>query len=452
MQERFLRPSGLLLLAVGVLLGLGTPSARASGWGAPAPAASQRPIVFVHGGAGSGAQFETQAMRFASNGYPSSRIHVFEYDSQFKVETYEQVQARLDHEIEIIRRASDADQVDLLCHSLGTRVSQTYLSETPEQARKVAHYVNIDGYPAEFPPGQVPTLAIWAGVGTQGRTIEGATNVTIPNQTHVQVATSSEAFAEIYRFFTGATPHTLRIEPAADAPIEIAGRAVVFPENVGIAVGSAVAVWEVSPQTGARTSEDPLAVVRVTASGHFGPLTVRPGAHHELVVVRADGGIHHFFYEPFPRSDHLVRLNLSRPGQGLDARIERSPQHVALTVVRFKEFWGDQGAQNDVLSVDGVNLINDKTSPRDNRTISVYAYDDGADKASDLTKPLSEIYGTPFMTGVDLFIPAAQTQPPDQTFTLRVVPRGDEGRARTFTVPAIQSSTARVTVQLHDWE
>lgn len=28
------------------------------------------PVIFVHGGAGSGAQFESQKMRFTSNGYP----------------------------------------------------------------------------------------------------------------------------------------------------------------------------------------------------------------------------------------------------------------------------------------------------------------------------------------------------------------------------------------------
>ena len=453
MQERFLRPSGLILLAACALLGVGASSAQAEGWAAPPPTpAARRPMVFVHGGAGSGAQFETQALRFATNGYPSSLIHVFEYDSQFKVETFEQVQHRLDHEIHLIRKTSGAEQIDLLGHSLGTRVAQSYLSGAPEQASQVAHYVNIDGYPAEFPPGNVPTLAIWAGVGTPGRGIEGATNVTVPNQTHVQVATSAESFAEIYHFFTGTAARTRGIEPAGDAPIQIAGRAVVFPENVGVASDSAVAVWEIDPQSGTRSTQEPLGVFRVTTSGHFGPLKVRAGAYHELVVVRREGGIHHFFYEPFPRSDHLLRLNLSPPGGGLDTKVDRSPQHVALTVVRFKEFWGDQGSQNDVLSVDGVNLVNEKTSPRSNRTISVFAYDEGSDQASDLSKPLSEIYGTPFMTGVDLFIPAAIEQPPERTFTLRLVPRGDEGRARTLTIPAIPSSTARVTVQLHDWE
>jgi triacylglycerol esterase/lipase EstA (alpha/beta hydrolase family) len=41
----------------------------------------RNPIIFVHGGSGSGAQFESQAMRFASNGYPQDHIRALQYDS-----------------------------------------------------------------------------------------------------------------------------------------------------------------------------------------------------------------------------------------------------------------------------------------------------------------------------------------------------------------------------------
>lgn len=38
------------------------------------------PIVFVHGFAGSAQQYESQAMRFAANGYPLERISAYEND------------------------------------------------------------------------------------------------------------------------------------------------------------------------------------------------------------------------------------------------------------------------------------------------------------------------------------------------------------------------------------
>src|SRR5947209_611179 len=39
------------------------------------------PVIFVHGFEGSGSQFESQAMRLHSNGYPAGWIGVLEYDS-----------------------------------------------------------------------------------------------------------------------------------------------------------------------------------------------------------------------------------------------------------------------------------------------------------------------------------------------------------------------------------
>ena len=44
-------------------------------------------MIFVHGFSGSGAQFETQARRLASNGYPAEHIEAHDYDSLFTGET-----------------------------------------------------------------------------------------------------------------------------------------------------------------------------------------------------------------------------------------------------------------------------------------------------------------------------------------------------------------------------
>jgi triacylglycerol esterase/lipase EstA (alpha/beta hydrolase family) len=137
--------------------------------------AKLNPVIFAHGFVGSGAQFESQQMRFTSNGYPQRLIHVIEYDSTFGLATREQVYARLDSLIARATRSSGRRKVDLLGHSLGTSLSHEYLA-SPERAARVAHYVNLDGRTAAAPPGGVPTLAVWAGVGTPGRTITGATN------------------------------------------------------------------------------------------------------------------------------------------------------------------------------------------------------------------------------------------------------------------------------------
>ncbi len=86
------RKLGTIVLAL--LLGSGALALAAPPSSAHTTEPDHRPIVFVHGGAGSGAQFESQAMRFTSNGYPADRIRVLEYNS-FDRATFAEIPARL---------------------------------------------------------------------------------------------------------------------------------------------------------------------------------------------------------------------------------------------------------------------------------------------------------------------------------------------------------------------
>jgi triacylglycerol esterase/lipase EstA (alpha/beta hydrolase family) len=97
------------------------------------------PVIFVHGGEGSGAQFESQKMRFAGNGYPQSYVQVLEYDSTFTVESMTDVEAKLDALIAKVEHETGKSQVDLIGHSLGTFVDQDYLNSSPARAANVAH-------------------------------------------------------------------------------------------------------------------------------------------------------------------------------------------------------------------------------------------------------------------------------------------------------------------------
>src|SRR5205085_8156300 len=112
-----------------------------------------------------------------------------------------------------------------------------YLKSDPARAANVADYVNVDGQTASSLPGGVRTLALWATKGPlspPGRSITGATNVSIPDSTHVQCATSPLSFAEMYKFFTGSPPGTTDIVPQT-GPITVSGRYVSFPQNNGLA-------------------------------------------------------------------------------------------------------------------------------------------------------------------------------------------------------------------------
>lgn len=411
---------------------------------APGRDADHRPVIFVHGFAGSGAQFATQAQRLASNGYDAELIEAHEYDSTAITTILPQVWAGLDERVNRLLAAGGADRVDILGHSLGTAVMQGYLNSSPARAARVAHYVNLDGATATAPPGGVPTLAVW-GEGDPNRTIAGATNVGFPTQSHTQVVTSPETFTEIYRFLTGERPRTTRVVP--ENRITIAGRAVLFPTNVG-AAGTRLEVYRVHPITGRRLSWRPEHVVELAGDGSFGPLRARGDARYEFAIVFPTGGTHHVYFQPFGRTNRIVRLLTGRPGEGLSGLMDVSPAHANLTVNRNKEWWGDQAAGNDVLLVNGRPILNAANAPRAKRVIGMFVFDRAADRRTDLAAPIPEFFAQPFISGMDVFVPAAPAN-----LGLVVVlaePRGGRGHLDNLTVPNWPSTDHRISLNFND--
>ncbi|MGC4761088.1 alpha/beta hydrolase [Micromonospora trifolii] len=404
-----------------------------------------RPVIFVHGSAGSAAQFETQTKRLTSNGYPIDIIEAHEYDSPNVATILPQVYAGLDARISRLLAATGADRVDLVAHSLGTFVSQGYLTSSPERAARVAHYVNLDGRTATSPPGGVPTLAIW-GEGDPARAVVGATNVRLPDQSHTQTVSSAESFTEIFGFLRGSAPHTTRIVPQLFGAARVSGRAVLFPSNVGV-TGATLEVYPVSPLTGGRLSHRPAHRLSLGDDGSFGPLPVLATARYEFAIVRQGAATHHFYFQPFLRSDSFVRLATSEPGEGLSGLVETSDRHTALTIQRQKEWWGDQGDAGDHLWINGRDVLNAANTPRVKRTIGIFAFDDGSDGVTDLTAPLPEFFSQTFITGMDVFIPAT----PARLGLVRITVGQRGGGYEVINVPNWRSSTDRVTVSVDDF-
>ena len=156
------RSGGIALFALALaLVLLLAPAAGAKTKRHPVP--KRHPILFVHGIEGTGAQFESQALRFTTNGYPHGWIDEVDYDSTRAVADRSQVAEQIDAKIAQLKRRTGAKKVDLVGHSLGTIVSYDYLTDSDKGAARranIAHYVNIDGQSSD--PG-VPTLALWAG-------------------------------------------------------------------------------------------------------------------------------------------------------------------------------------------------------------------------------------------------------------------------------------------------
>jgi hypothetical protein len=75
----------------------------------------------------------------------------------------------------------------------------------PENAARIAHYVNVNGYAGrdtdtQQPPGGVNTLALW-GMTNPDANVPGAQNDHDAEQSHIQACTSDVSFAKIYGEF-----------------------------------------------------------------------------------------------------------------------------------------------------------------------------------------------------------------------------------------------------------
>ncbi len=425
------------------------------------------PIVFVHGQYGSAQQFETQALRFTSNGYPADMLFAFEYDTS----SSDNPLAALDAFIDQVLARTGAEKVYAVGHSRGTTVWVSYLEDPAfDGPAKVARYVNIDGRTLETLPGGVPTIGIWgewnsAGSGHNLRDDTDAqigpfpgSNYHFPGKSHTETATSPEAFALMYGFLTGAKPVTTEVVPNTSDTVAIAGRAVVFPQNEGFE-GAQMTVWRIDPASGHRTGEEEVYSASIGSGGDFGPVTLTRGEHYEFALRRPATEqvpavtVHHFYPEPFIRDNHLFRLQSSRAGQGIEGFLPADEEATGFVVQRQREFWGDQGAASDELFIDGLNVLTPAISPRDRGqgsgvNLAVFLYDQGGDRVTDLERgPLPPFNSIIFFTAADVFVPAMFDG--GGTVSVDLVTRG--GARTSLKVPNWPSSTDRISLMFNDF-
>lgn len=418
------------------------------------------PIVFVHGGAGSGAQYGSVARRFVSNGFPADRIRTFEYDSS-SAAAVAGAPAGLDAFIDAVRAEYGVERINLVGHSLGTTVSTAYLSD-PLRAAKIAHYVGVDGRSIPACGVGDPDLDCM-GIFRGSTGDVGGNNVYLNGtQSHVEAATSPESFAAQFRFFTGREPATTLIVPEPPGQVEIAGRAVNFPQNTGTD-GATLLIWQVDPATGERAGRTPVATLDIGPTGAWGPVAVNGQQHYEFELLRADTDlVLHLYYQPFIRSDYWVRLLSVAPGSPTLLNTLTGPNHAAAVVIRYREFWTTHpGGPQDVLEIATTSASRGDQAPVNAlqnvlsdgiavgaSAIGLHLHDNPADGVSSLA--LIPYFGTvSFQNGADVYMPAAG--PPDGTITFRSLPRGDTARAQVLNTPNWASDAHRISVNLNDY-
>ncbi len=188
----------------------------------------------------------------------------------------------------------------------------------------------------------------------------------------------------------------------------------------------------------------------ISGTGDWGPFAAKTGVNYEFTLVREQLTVH-FYFEPFLRSDYLIRLNNEVPGKGLGSHMDMSDRHSDILITRNKEFWGDQGVDNDVLAINDSNVVTPGVCPLNHLVIAIFVFDSGADGKSDLPQAVQYYFTVIsfFLSGVDLYMPAAN--PPTGTISLVLTPRGGGGRTQVINVPTWPSTKDRMTIQFNDF-
>jgi Lipase C-terminal domain/Lipase (class 2) len=411
------------------------------------------PVLLVHGFESAGSNYASQAMRFESNGYPTTWVLTLDYNSTAATNSKTEVDEQIDKAIAQLKQVSGKSQVDLVGHSEGTSVDYAYLTEGEKAAARranVAAYANLDGQ--ENNPG-VPTLAVWAGRCGDAtckpeakRHMEGAENVFIPNATHVQTSTSALTFKYMYKFFTGKAPKKDIVRVGKKATIQLAGKALEFPQNTGL-IGDTVEIWPVNSD-GLRSTIKPIASIPITdgseAGGAWGPITAKPFQRYEFALVGPSKTIH-VYKEPFVRSDYNIRLLGSVP---ISNAVGKYPKNSGAVMIRYKELWGDQPGQNDELLVNGLEVCTAKLC-RFEKEVNAYFVFNWEGKNESTLNEEPALSALPFIQAAQVYIRG--NEPPDEIVSFQLKSRGGGG-LRTMNVPNWEGTKNQVEIFWDDYD
>ncbi|MFC4147927.1 triacylglycerol lipase [Micromonospora mangrovi] len=124
-----------LTVAAATLVGLPSP-AQAANW-----TPSSNPILFVHGWNSSASTWNTMISRFQADGWPSSYLRAFSYNTSQSNATTAQT---VSQEVDKLLAATGATKVDIVTHSMGGLSSRYYLKNLASSG-KVDRWVSLGG-------------------------------------------------------------------------------------------------------------------------------------------------------------------------------------------------------------------------------------------------------------------------------------------------------------------
>jgi hypothetical protein len=402
--------------------------------------ATARPIVFVHGFLASGDTWATQVQRFSSNGFCEDRMFVFDWNTlggKLKNDSL------LDVFVNEVLQKTKATQVDLVGHSAGGGLCYTYLKDSL-RSLKVAHYVHIGSNKmkaAAGPGANVPTMNIYSiddKVVRSGGDIAGAVNIKQTGYDHLQTATAASSFLSMYNFFTGKTGKA-DIVKSPGFYKKVSGKGVLLGENTPLSLDS-FRVFLFNPATGAHSVDKRSGKVNsYTDWTVFGKedgswsFSLSKESYTEFEVRPKNARPIFYYFEPQVRDNHNMYIR-ALPATGMAASMLKGiPNDDAQTVLVI--FTANQAviSGRDTLAIDSIPLSLPQLTPAGKTAIASFVFDDGDGKTSG--SGLKSFATAPFLSGVDVFIPA------DDKKTMRIYFNG-----RSMVVPRRKSSEGIMVV------
>jgi triacylglycerol lipase len=109
----------------------------------PATASAQDPILFVHGWSGSASNWSTMISRFEKDGYPSSYLSAYTYNTSQSNKT--DAEKEVKSHVESLLKATGASKVDIIAHSMGSLNTRWYIKFVAGGQEKVDDWVSLGG-------------------------------------------------------------------------------------------------------------------------------------------------------------------------------------------------------------------------------------------------------------------------------------------------------------------
>lgn len=326
------------------------------------------PIIFVHGNGDDAGKWIGVIWLFESNGYPADKLFAvrFTHPNARTTDTVDEVNrssttdvtAELSAFVTRVLIETHSKQVALIGSSRGGMTIRNYLLHGGSQNVAYAitcgtpnhgvmamdanpdaefngkgHYLDglnhAYGDSAEVPPGvKMMTLRsdtfdkyaqpkgvafgkpeMPTGVNYDGPALAGATNIILPHFDHRELAFDPRAFAEMYKFITGAAPKTTEVTPMP-APT-LSGLVTGFENGTFTNLPLAGVHLRIYP-VGKTESTTPAYDIVTTSDGKWGPFQASSTQEYDF-DMEYQGRHVRLYKAAMPRSTTLLNLRFLAP-------------------------------------------------------------------------------------------------------------------------------------------